>query len=59
MNEKQKQQDEICNLKEKLKKSMLSIEHINGTSGANFEFYTGFPNYKIFQAFYDFLCPAC
>ena len=30
-----------------------------GTSDVNFEFYTGFPNYKTFQAFYNFLCPAC
>ena len=59
-NEKQKQLDEICVLKEKIKKSQVfSIEHIKGTSNANFEFYTGFPNYETFRAFYNFLCPAC
>ena len=55
---KQQQEHEICVLKENIEKRVFSIEHFKADN-ANFEFYTGFPNYDTFKAFYNYLSPAC
>ncbi len=38
--------------------SAFRLERFIGSDG-DFRFYTGFPNYSIFKAFYDYLSPAC
>ncbi len=45
--------------KEDIKKvQSFRLERFIG-SDSDFRFYTGFPNYVIFKAFYDYLSPAC
>ncbi len=51
----QKQHEEDT---EKVKLSAFRLERFIGSDG-DFRFYTGFPNYSIFKAFYDYLSPAC
>ena len=54
----QKQQEEISDLKGKVKQCSFSIDHIKNND-SDIEFHTGFSNYGTFKAFYDYLCPAC
>ena len=51
----QKQHEEDT---EKLQLSAFRLERFIG-SDSDFRFYTGFPNYSSFKAFYDYLSPAC
>ncbi len=51
----QKQHEEDT---EKVQLSAFRLERFIGSDG-DFRFYTGFPNYSIFKAFYDYLSPAC
>ena len=37
---------------------LFRIERFIG-SDSDFRFYTGFPNYMTFKAFFDYLSPAC
>ena len=43
---------------ENLKCGLFRIERFI-SSDSDFRFYTGFPNYSCFKAFYDYLSPAC
>ena len=45
-------------LSNKYKQCVLRLEHVIA-SGANFKFYTSFPNYATFKAFFNYLQPAC
>ena len=41
----------------KLKSGVFQLERFT-SSDSNFKFYTGFPNYSCFKAFYNYLCPS-
>ena len=43
---------------EKVQISAFGLERFI-SSDNDFRFYTGFPNYSSFKAFYDYLSPAC
>ena len=45
-------------LSNKYKQCVLRLEHVIA-SDANFKFYTSFPNYATFKAFFNYLQPAC
>jgi hypothetical protein len=51
----QKQHEEDI---EKVQSSAFRLERFI-SSDSDFRFYTGFPNYSSFKAFYDYLSPAC
>ncbi len=45
-------------LSNKYNQCVLRLEHVIA-SDTNFKFYTSFPNYATFKAFFDYLQPAC
>ncbi|XP_028407181.1 uncharacterized protein LOC114529570 [Dendronephthya gigantea] len=52
------QGEDISVLKEKVQQCSFSIDRFEDNS-TDFEFYTGFPNYNTFKAFYNYLSLAC
>ena len=54
----EKQQSDIAMLNKKLKERSFSVQQFK-SNDSDLEFYTGFCDYGTFQAFYNYLCPAC
>ena len=54
----EKQQSDIAMLNKKLKERSFSVQQFK-SNDSDFEFYTGLCDYGTFQAFYNYLCPAC
>ena len=54
----EKQQSDIAMLNKKVKECSFSVQQFK-SNDSDFEFYTGFCDYGTFQAFYNYLCPAC
>ncbi len=54
----EKQQGDVAMLNKKVQECSFSIWQFK-SNDSDFEFYTGFCDYGTFQAFYNYLCPAC